>query len=176
VAQKDAARLTTNYDATEHGEMSAPDAAPDPRLPPGWHVVDDRATSDWLRPPHLLAGGASLLSTARDFLRYTQMLQHDGALGKTRVMKIETAKLATGNINPPGVAEPQDSGSRALMRGAPINPPGSIGGGGAAATLFWFDRKSSVAAVFTAQVMYGGPARSPIQKRLFAAIDQDVAA
>lgn len=176
VARKDAARLTTNYDATERGAMTSPGARPDPRLPPKWGVVDDRATSDCLQPPRLLSGGGSLLSTARDFLRYTQMLQNDGALGKTRIMKVETAKLATGDINPPGVAEPQDSGSRALMRGAPINPPGTIGGGGAAATLFWFDRPRNLAVVFTAQVMYGGPARSPFQKRLFAAIDQDVSA
>ena len=175
VARKNAGRLTTNYDATERGANSVPGTAPDSRLPAGWNVTDDRATSDWLRPPRLLAGGASLLSTARDFLRYTRMLQNDGALDKTRVMKIETAKLATGNINPPGVAEPQDSGSRALMRGSPIIPPGTIGGGGAAATLFWFDRARDLAVVFMAQVMYGGPARSPFQKRLFEAIERDLA-
>jgi CubicO group peptidase (beta-lactamase class C family) len=176
VARKDAPRLTTNYDATERGANSAPDAAPDPRLPPKWGVADDRATSAWLEPPRLLAGGASLLSTARDFLHYTQMLQNRGALGKTRVMKEETANLATGNINPPGIAEPQDSGSRALMRGAPIIPPGTVGGGGAAATFYWFDSRTNVAVVFMAQVMYGSPARSPFQKRLFAAIDSDLAA
>jgi CubicO group peptidase (beta-lactamase class C family) len=176
VAKKDAARLTTNYDATERGVNSAPGVESDPRLPPKWSVVDDRSTSDWLGPPRLLAGGASLLSTAHDFLRYTRMLSNDGVLGKTRVMKAETAKLATGDINPPGVSEPQDAGSRSLMRGAPINPPGTIGGGGAAATLFWFDRARDLAVVFMAQVMYGGPARSPFQKRLFAAIDQDVEA
>ena len=176
VARQDAKRLTTNYDATERLSNSAAGAAPDPRLPPKWGIADDRATSDWLKPPRLLAGGASLLSTARDFLRYTQMLQNEGALGKTRVMKRETAKLATGDINPPGVAEPQDTGSRALMRGAPINPAGTVGGGGAAATLFWFDPARDLAVVFMAQVMYGGPQRSPFQKRLFAAIEQDVAA
>jgi CubicO group peptidase (beta-lactamase class C family) len=176
VAPKDAKRLTTNYDATERNSTPATDAPPDPRLPPKWGIVDDRATSDWLKPPQLLAGGASLCSTARDFLRYTQMLQNDGALGKTRVMKVETARLATGDINPPGISDPQDAGSRALMRGAPIIPPGMVGGGGAAATLFWFDRARNLAVVFMAQVMYGGPQRSPFQKRLFAAIDADVAA
>jgi CubicO group peptidase (beta-lactamase class C family) len=176
VAAKDAARLTTNYDASGQTATFAPDTKSDPRLPAKWGVVDDRATSDWLKPLRLLAGGGSLLSTARDFLRYTQMLQNDGALGDTRVMKVETAKLATGNINPPGVAEPQDSGSRTLMRGAPINPPGTVGGGGATGTLFWFDRSTRLAAVFLVQVMYGGPQNSPFQKRLFPAIDADVAA
>lgn len=173
VARKDAARLTTNYDAT--GRNAIPDANPDTRLPPQWGIVDDRNTSYAFEPPRLLAGGASLLTTARDFLRYTRMLQDNGALGKTRVMTAETAALATGDINPPGVAEPEDSGSRALMRGAPIIPPGTIGAGGAAGTLFWFDRARDVAAVFMVQVMYGSPARSPFQKRLFAAIDAEVA-
>jgi CubicO group peptidase (beta-lactamase class C family) len=174
VAPKDAKRLTTNYDATERYAVTAPD----PRLPPKWSVTDDRTSSDWLKPPRLLAGGASLVSTARDFMRYALMLRNEGALDKTRVMKIETARLATGDIHPPGVADPNEgvgAGSRAMLRGAPIVPPGMVGGGGAAATLFWIDKARNGAVVFMAQAMYGGPARSPYQKRLFAAIESDLA-
>jgi CubicO group peptidase (beta-lactamase class C family) len=176
VKAKDAARLTTNYDATPRGDNSTPGAVPDPRLPPGWHVADDRATSDWLKPPPYVAGGAGLVSTARDFLRYAEMLANDGIFGGARVMKAETAKLATGNIHPPGVADPSDgvgAGSRALLMGT-IIPPGMVGGGGAAGTLFWIDQKRRGVVVFMAQAMYGGPARSPYQKRLFTAIDQGV--
>jgi CubicO group peptidase (beta-lactamase class C family) len=176
VKTKDAARLTTNYDATLRGDNSKRGAVPDPRLPPGWHVADDRAVSEWLEPPRYVAGGAGLVSTARDFLRYAEMLANDGAFGRTRVMKVETAKLATGNIHPPGVADPSEgvgAGSRALLMGT-IIPPGMVGGGGAAGTLFWIDQKRRGAVVFMAQAMYGGPARSPYQKRLFAAIDQGV--
>jgi CubicO group peptidase (beta-lactamase class C family) len=177
VAAKNAARFTTNYDATELGANSVC-KAPDPRLPPKWCVQDERATSDRFKPPTLLAGGASLLSSARDFLRYTRMLLNDGALENTRVMKVETARLATGNIQPAGVAEPDENvgaGSRALLRGAPIIPPGMVGGGGSAATLFWIDKPRRGAVVFMAQVMYGSPARSPFQKRLFPAIEADLA-
>lgn len=176
VARKDAARLTTNYDATGRNVMPPAGAKPDPRLPPGWGIVDDRATSETFEPPRLLAGGASLLSTARDFLRYARMLQDHGEIDGTRVMSAETAALAMGDINPPGAKEPQDSGSRALMRGAPIIPPGTIGAGGAAGTLFWIDRTRALAAVFMVQVMYGSPANSPFQRPLFAAIDADLAA
>lgn len=175
VAPGDAKRLTTNYDATEQIAVTEPD----PGLPPKWRLQDDRATSDWLKPPHLLAGGASLLSTARDFLRYAQMLLNDGALGKTRVMKVDTARLATGNIQPPGAADPNEgagAGSRALLRGAPIIPPGMVGSGGSAGTLFWIDQERRGAVVFLVQAMYGGPARSPFQKRLFPAIESDLAA
>lgn len=169
-------RLTTNYDATERAVNSAPNAAPEPGLPAGWHVQDDRRTSDWLQPPLLVAGGAGLVSTPRDFLRYTQMLLHEGALGSTRVMSVETARLANGNINPPGVAEPTavaGAGTRALLR-SPIIPDGMVGAGGSAGTLFWIDQKRQGAVVFFAQAMYGSPARSPYQKRLFAAIEADL--
>ncbi|MBB6095826.1 CubicO group peptidase (beta-lactamase class C family) [Povalibacter uvarum] len=177
VKPHDARRLTTNYDATERQVNSAEHSAQDPALPAGWRVQDDRAGSDWLKPPHLLAGGGGLVSTSRDFLRYAQMLLDEGALGSTRIMKVDTARMAVGNINPPNAAEPDEgvgAGTRAMLR-TPLIPPGTIGGGGATGTLFWIDPKHHTAAVFMVQVMYGGPARSPFQKRLFAAIDQDMA-
>ena len=177
VPRRDAHRLTTNYDATERGLNSA-GTAPDPALPTGWRVQDDRAASDWLEPPRLLAGGAGLVSTSRDFLRYAQMLLNEGALESTRIMKVETARMAVGNINPPDIAAPSEaagSGTRALLM-TPLIPAGTVGGGGSAGTLFWIDQKRRGAVVFMAQVMYGSPARSPFQKRLFEAIEQDVAA
>lgn len=179
VSRKNARRLTTNYDATEKLMNSAPGMKSDPSQPENWRVADDRASSDWLEPPRLLAGGAGLVSTARDFHRYARMLLNEGVLEKERVMKVETARLATGDINPPGVAEPGDgvgAGTRALMRGAPIIPPGMIGAGGSAGTLFWIDEKRRGAVVFMAQAMYGSPARSPFQKKLFPAIEADLAA
>lgn len=88
------------------------------------------------------------------------MLLNEGALGKARVMKVETARLATGDINPPGVAEPSEgvgAGTRALICGAPIIPPGMIGGGGSAGTPFWIDQKRRGAVVF----MGAGDVRRP---------------
>jgi CubicO group peptidase (beta-lactamase class C family) len=104
------------------------------------------------------------------------MLLNEGSLESSRVMAVETARLADGNINPPGVAERSTgagAGSRALLLN-PLTPPGTFGGGGAAGTLFWIDQKRHGAVVFMTQVLYGGPARSPFQKRLFAAIEQDL--
>jgi CubicO group peptidase (beta-lactamase class C family) len=178
VSPGDARRLTTNYDATERGVNSSPDSPTDPKLPPGFRVADDRATSEWLNPPALLAGGAGVVSTSRDFLRYAQTLLDDGAFAGTRIMSRETASLATGDINPPGVAEPSDgagAGTRALLR-TPLIPSGTVGGGGSAGTLFWIDRARRGAVVFMTQVMYGSPMRSPFQKRLFAAIENDLSA
>jgi CubicO group peptidase (beta-lactamase class C family) len=175
VAAGDAARLTTNYDSTGREPAPPPDKA-DPSLPPGVSVQDDRATSDWLRPPRLLAGGAGLVSSPRDFLRHAEMLLHEGALGRTRVMKTETARLVMGDIHPAGVAEPSEGigqGSRALLSAA-LTPPGTKGGGGSASTFFWVDEKRRGAGVFMTQIMYGPPSRSPFQKPWFAALEADL--
>jgi CubicO group peptidase (beta-lactamase class C family) len=173
VGAKDAHRLTTLYDASG---LNAPAAGtPDPSLPPDFRITDDRATSDWLKTPSPLAGGAGLVSTTRDFLRYARMLRDDGVFESVRIMKPETARLAVGNIHPPGVEDPSESGSRAMLMN-PLYPPGTIGSAGASGTIFWIDPKRRGAIVFIAQVMWGAPARSPYPKRLAAAIEQDLAA
>lgn len=178
VARADARRLTSNYDATEGFTNTSPDAPPDRTAPSNMRLIDDRTKGVWLAPPVLLSGGGGLVSTARDFLRYARMLLDEGALGDVRVMRPETARLATGDIRPAGLAEPSaaaGAGTRALLRTALI-PPGAVGGAGAAGTLFWIDKARRSAFVFMAQTMYGNPARSPFQSRLFAAIEQDIAA
>ena len=174
----DADRITTNYDATGRGVDSTGNKTTDHSIPQGWRIQDEGFSSVWRKRPTLLAGGAGLVSTAYDFLRYTQMLLNEGVLENTRVMAVDTARLAVGNINPPGIMDPSEgagAGTRALL-GTPLTPPGTVGGGGAAGTLFWIDQKRRGTVVFMAQVMYGSPARSPFQKRLFAAIEQDFGA
>jgi CubicO group peptidase (beta-lactamase class C family) len=174
VSTRDADRLTTLYDATGR---NAPADATNPSLPADLRIVDDRATSDWLKPPAPPAGGAGLVSTTRDFLRYARMLLNEGTFEAVRVMKPETARLAVGNIHPPGVEDPSEavgSGSRALLMN-PLYPPGTIGSAGASGTIFWIDPKRRGAVVFIAQVMFGSPARSPYAKPLAASIEQDLA-
>jgi CubicO group peptidase (beta-lactamase class C family) len=176
VTRKNAGRLTTLYDAT--GRNAPVATSTDASLPPDFRVTDDRATSDWLKPPAPLAGGAGLASTTRDFLRYARMLLDEGALDSVRIMKPETARLATGNINPPNIADPDETagaGTRALLAN-PLYPAGTVGSAGASGTLFWIDPKRRGAVVFLAQVMWGLPARSPYPKRLQAAIDLDLSA
>jgi len=174
VSAKDADRLTTLYDAT--GRNAPAGVKPDPTLPADFRVTDDRLTSDWLKPPEPLAGGGGLISTTRDFLRYARMLLNEGTFESARIMKPETARLAIGNIHPPGVDDPSETvgaGSRALLMN-PLYPPGTIGSAGASGTIFWIDLKRRRAVVFIAQTMWGSPSRSPYAKRVAAAIEQDV--
>ena len=93
-----------------------------------------------------------------------------GVLENTNIIAEDTARLAVGDINPPGIAQPSEAagaGTRALLLHPPT-PAGTVGGGGPAGTLFWIDQKRRGAIVFMAQVM------SPFQGRLFAAIEQDL--
>lgn len=171
-----AARLTTNYDATRGAVNSEPSAGVDASAPPGFRVTDAGTTSAWLEKPSLLAGGAGIVSTARDFFRYGGMLSGAGAFEGARVMKPETARLAVSDLNPPGVADPSEGfgrGSRAMLLNR-LTPPGTFGAAGAASTLFWIDLARRGNVVFMTQAMWGGPANVPYSRRLIAAIEESL--
>jgi len=61
-------------------------------------VVEDRKTSAFLRDRDLQSGGGGLVSTARDYARFCQMLVNDGALDGARVIKPETLAIARSNL------------------------------------------------------------------------------
>ena len=158
----DAARLTTNYTVT----------------PSGLQPTDAAATSAWLRPPTLPAGGAGLISTARDFSRFGAMLLGDGAVGAARVLKPETARLARSNLLPAGVVAPNGggfgAGARVVLPGADrkFGPPGSFGWSGAAGTLWAIDPERQGNMVFMSQHM--PPETYPIREETTAAIEADL--
>jgi CubicO group peptidase (beta-lactamase class C family) len=161
VAPKNAARLTTNYNVT----------------PEGLRPIDAAATSVWLRPPTLLAGGAGLVSTARDFARFGATLLGDGALGRVRVMKPETARLARSNLLPVGVVYSGGgfgAGGLVVLSGGYTRfaPPGSFGFGGAAGTLWFIDPARRGNRVFMTQLMPPHP--YPIRDDMAAAVEADL--
>lgn len=162
VASRNAARLTTNYNVTPDG------------LKPG----DTGAASVWLRPPTLLAGGGGLVSTARDFARFGTMLLGDGALGRVRIMKAGTARLARSNLLPVGVVYPSGggfgAGARVVLPGGDgrFGPAGTFGWSGAAGTVWWIDPARQGNMVFMTQFM--PPDSYPVRDQIFAAIEADL--
>lgn len=161
VEQRDAARLTTNYTVT----------------PEGLRPSDPAATSVWRLPPPLPAGGAGLVSTARDFWRFGAMLLGDGALGRARVVKHETARLALSNLLPAGVVFPRGGGFGAGMRvvitkDGRNGPVGSAGWSGAAGTIWRVDPAQRVNSVFLTQFM--PPTSYPIWDEFPAALEEDL--
>jgi CubicO group peptidase (beta-lactamase class C family) len=154
VARSDVARLTTLYQVTSN--------------PPTATSLDAAATSAWLEPPAMLSGGAGLISSARDYARFGDMLLGDGALGGVRVAKAATVRLALSNLLPASV---QYSGG-GFGAGAESNP-GAFGWTGAAGTAWWIDPKRRAQAVFMSQHLPWGIYRVWEETREAFAQDSD---
>jgi CubicO group peptidase (beta-lactamase class C family) len=84
-----AARLVTAYQRNDDGKLAAfePEEVP------------------FTQKPALLEGAVGLLSTAEDFVRFSQMLLNKGELGGTRVLKAETVASMTVNALPEAVLQ-----------------------------------------------------------------------
>jgi CubicO group peptidase (beta-lactamase class C family) len=67
----------------------------------GMRVVDDPEKSPYLKSPKFLSGGGGLVSTARDYARFCQMMLNSGELEGTRLLKAETVAAMTHNQLPP---------------------------------------------------------------------------
>src|SRR5262249_44193080 len=57
-------------------------------------------TSRYRKPPRFLSGGGGLVSTARDYSRFCQMLLNGGELEATRLLRPETVQVMTANQLP----------------------------------------------------------------------------
>jgi CubicO group peptidase (beta-lactamase class C family) len=163
VAARDTGRLTTNYWMT----------------PDGIRTYDAAATSAFLQPPTLLSGGGGLVSTARDFARFGQMLLAEGTLGTVRILKAATVRRALSNLLPPGVVYPEGGGLGAggwvaLPGYGKFRPPGSFGWGGAAGTVWWIVPTTQMSVFFMTQHMPPHP--FPVYDELRTAVEADLAA
>ena len=172
VAPADLPRLSSNY------AWVRPDLTPLPRPT----VIDGPGRTDWLGPQRLLAGGAGLLASARDYARFGQMLLDDGQFGGRAIMPRDTAQLAMSNLMPDGVfldkTQGFGAGGRSTLfdtRARPDGTPaGSYGWGGAAGTLFQVDRVRKIAVV--AMVQYLPSQRWPLGRDMQTALNTDLAA
>jgi CubicO group peptidase (beta-lactamase class C family) len=66
-------------------------------VPGGWP-----ATWDMTKPAKLFSGGGGLVGTARDYLRFCQMLLNGGELDGARILKASTIKQMTTDALEPG--------------------------------------------------------------------------
>jgi CubicO group peptidase (beta-lactamase class C family) len=142
----DLPRLTTNYAVTPIGKFP----------------IDPNTDSVFAAPPVFPAGGAGLVSSVRDYDRFLAMLAGQGALGRTRLLKAETAKLAMSNLLPAAVDTTKTmlegagfgAGGRITLTGvAGGRSAGTFGWGGAAATTAWVDPVAGIRAAGYAQYM-----------------------
>jgi CubicO group peptidase (beta-lactamase class C family) len=139
-------------------------------------VEDDRAKSLYAEPPAYLSGGGGLVSTARDYLRFCQMLLNGGELGGARILGRKTIELMTMNHLPGGqdVSQLNIGGQFSqvayegvgfglgfsvtldLARAQTVGSVGEYAWGGAASTAFWIDPKEELVVIFMTQFMPSG--------------------
>ena len=149
------ARLAAVYASSDTTVMRAPDGARGQG-----HYVDG--------PRRSFSGGAGLLSTARDYSRFLQMLLNGGALDGARVLGPRTVALMTTNqvdalYGTPGVGF--GLGFETLERagaGGRVESPGTFGWGGAYGSRYWVDPAEGLVVVFMIQQM---PNRSTLPGR-----------
>src|SRR5215469_7012627 len=123
---------------------------------------------DVSKEPKNDSGGAGAVSTAADYLRFSQMLLNGGQLDGTRILSRTTVALMTSDHLGSRIATPFGPGE--LLLGTPgytfglgfaVRPGGGIAGvpgsagefmwAGYAGTYFWVDPKEELAAVYMSQ-------------------------
>lgn len=130
-------------------------------------MVDRPRDSRYTREVTFFSGGGGLVSTAMDYLRFSQMLLNGGELNGTRVLGPKTIELMTINHLGKGVSagfgeRPREASNFAFGLGfgvAEEHPRTSVGSkgeynwGGAAGTVFWNDPEEELTAVLMVQMM-----------------------
>lgn len=115
-------------------------------------------------PYTFASGGAGLIGTIDDYLRFARMLLAEGELEGTRILRPTTVRLmATDQLDPmiaPRHFMKSDGvgvglgGSVRIWPPEGDEPPGTVGEfswGGAASTLYWIDPANRLAVVFFVQ-------------------------
>jgi len=157
VPAEKAARLAACYSATPDFKMK---------------LQDDPTNSPYLQPPVFYSGGAGLVSTADDYLRFARMLLNGGELDGVRLLSPKTLQLMTRNHLPGNKDLPELS--RSLFSEATYNgvgfglgfavtidqprtlilgTTGEFTWGGMASTLFWIDPVEQLIGLFLTQLM-----------------------
>ena len=142
---------------------------------------------DLTKPLGFECGGGCTVSTASDYLRFTQMLLNHGKLGDTRVLGRKTVELMLANHLRPetknlvGNADPAHAdygfGLGLAVRTTPgvVRLAGSVGDfswPGASGTNWWGDPKEELAVVFMAHSP--GPIRWHYRQVINALVNQAI--
>jgi CubicO group peptidase (beta-lactamase class C family) len=160
------------------------------RMPDGSRVRSP-AGDAFAHPATWLSGGGGLVSTARDYHRFAQMILRGGELDGVRLLGTRTVAYM-GRNHLPGGADLEQVG-RPLFAEMPFHgvgfglgfsvvqdpvayrtlvSPGELAWGGAASTAFWVDPVEEVTAVFMTQLLPSSayPIRSQLRGLVYQAL------
>jgi CubicO group peptidase (beta-lactamase class C family) len=150
-------------------------------------TMGDRA----LQPPTVLSGGGGLVSSARDYHLFAQMLLGNGELDGVRLLGSRTVRYMTRNHLPAGAdleefgrplfAETTYDGIGFGLGFSVVEDPaknkvlstkGEFGWGGAASTAFWVDPVERITALFFTQLLPSStyPIRPQLRKLVYQAL------
>ena len=170
IADEQQARFAANYERQGDGRLE---------------LLDDPASSIY-RQCSLFSGGGGLVSTARDYFRFTAMMLNKGELDGIRLLGRKTVELMTMNHLPDGqdlttlaqaglFTETAYAGvgfglgfsvMRSPARAQISGTAGEYAWGGAASTAFWIDPVEDLIVIFMTQLM---PSSSyPLRRELRA--------
>ena len=117
-------------------------------------AVPNTSAADLSRPVPMPFAGSGLLSTTSDYLDFLAMLLSDGATGRRRIMKPETAQLLRSDIMPEGLsANGGGHGFGGWVARAGHKRVGEFGWSGNASTQAWIDPVHNFAAVLMMQAL-----------------------
>jgi CubicO group peptidase (beta-lactamase class C family) len=153
-------------------------------------VIDDPATSRYRTRRRFLSGGGGLVSTARDYSRFCQMLLNKGELQGVQLLRPDTVREMTTNQLPEealpmtlggfrqpglgfglGVSVRLDAKTR-----KPDPAAGEYGWSGAASTYFWIAPKAELIAIVLQQVVpFNFGLQMALKPVIYAAIEDESA-
>ena len=134
-------------------------AAPDPgELAAGSHIGQGHYLNG---PRKSFSGGAGLLSTAKDYGTFLQMLLNGGELNGVRILSRKSVELMTenqiGTLSPFG-RKGQKFGLGFLLnmdmeQSGELGSTGNYGWGGAYHSTYWVDKKENMVVVYLTQLI-----------------------
>jgi len=128
----------------------------------GLVLVDAPATSSFAKPPRLHSGGGGLVSTATDYLNFSQMLLNKGEWHGTQILGRKSVELMTMNHLPEEIRPFEHPGLgfglgvRVVENTAQaqiLGSKGQYGWSGAASTDFWVDPQEDLIGILLPQLM-----------------------
>ncbi|MFM1988154.1 MAG: hypothetical protein RJA99_1111 [Pseudomonadota bacterium] len=148
---------------------------------------DSKAKVDLLdvrRPPVLLSGGGGMVSTADDYLRFTQMLLNGGTLDGVRIVSRKSIEYMSsdhlGTVRGPAYLPGPGYGfglgfAVRTANGESTNygSAGEYNWGGYAGTAFWVDPRERLVAVWMMQgPMQSGQYRPLLRNAVYTSLDR----
>ncbi len=127
---------------------------------PGLEVAAPQASARYINGGAFESGGGGLLSTARDYMRFAQMLLNGGELDGVRLLSPKTVALMTTNhLGDIPMGFNRQGAGFGLGFGLVLDPgqvgevssAGEYNWGGAAGTTFWVDPQENLIVMFMVQ-------------------------